>query len=123
MDACQVRLGEHAECPSYLARIDRLLGDPGEERVIRLLRHDAWRQVGLDVVVEPALAILFGFPDLDDPPPASRAGPARMADKPLASRSLSHNRRHLVRQLGVGVLGQLRFSNQQYRHRRSPPSG
>jgi hypothetical protein len=39
-----------------------------------------------DVVVEPVLTVLFGLPDLHHPPPASRIGPAIMADEPLGPR-------------------------------------
>ena len=49
-----------------------LLRDYVVKRVIRLVRLDAWWQVGLDIVVEPVPAVLFGFPDLDNPPAASR---------------------------------------------------
>jgi hypothetical protein len=66
--------------PSARQVADEQLTVRGVKGVIRLIRHDAWWQVGFDVVVEPILAVLFGFPDLDDPPSASRIGPASMAD-------------------------------------------
>ena len=80
------RLPAGPESAPCLARDGGQPGDRGVKGVIRLVRHDAWWQVGLHVAVEPALAVLFGFPDPDDPPPASRIGPARMADKALEAR-------------------------------------
>jgi len=74
-----------------------------------MFRHDAWWQVGLDVVIEPILAVPFGFPDLDDAPPASRIGPASMADEALGG---SYARRHLTCYPGVNLAGQVRFSDQ-----------
>jgi hypothetical protein len=82
-----------------------------------MFRHDAWWQVGLDAVVEPILAVLFGFPDLDDAPPASRTGPASMADETFGS---SYARCHLACYPRVNLLGQVRFSDQQHWHCLSP---
>src|SRR4051794_30227349 len=63
---------------------------------------DSGRKVGLDVVVEPLLAVRFGLPSLDDPPSASGTRSAGMGDEPVGG---SYERHQLAHHARVDLLG------------------